>query len=1086
MMVDAGDNMFSFEDPHSILRMCQNWKVNAPVLHFSFAMPEKIEAKNREQYGKVLDLLKKNDIHPFAHMKACSVFASSFFNKELGGFPQAQEWIHKTPQGFWFSYGINPERYLVCPSHKDWLDKCLLQTAKKAVDWGAEGIFLDNLEAGAPCYCEKCKSDFMTHLKKNFSPDQWQSEFGVKDIERVDPSNFVPATFRDIREFGQSFFPKIPWRNRLWQEWIMFQMRVVASCVNEFCRQIKKYAKERYDRKLLIMVNNSEFKDYRYLAAKRINFEMLDYDIVWCEWDYPQTYSELQLVKALTNGKPTVSYGKDLRHLYGDIWHISERNADPTFPRRHPEYYLGYETFCEIAVVCSLNSILFDNQFSAFEETLQPLCKSISIEAISLNKLKIEEIEKYKALILPEVTCISEDEAGKITQFAESGGMVFVSGETARYDEHAQRRENPLYSLLSTFRYQEGIKTIGKGRILYFTSPHELAKGVLEKVDHAVKIISGETDFLMAWEKNGNLTVRIGSSKDLILEIRKDKENTPIFPYIIAPSQEYLGKQRLKPIFEDKDRLILSLPDVAGFLILVLEREECPVSLSLSPDFQWIDSSEKMLSAKVFLSNLADEEKKVQLEASFFEAATTGWRTQFRQRGKIVSEVFLLPERPEEFDLEITPPDNLKKQREIELFPIVQVKAIDPIRSCEYDKASLNLQRQVGIFSDYSIARMDPDDTVNLNRAGLATIIFNKDNTLACRTKVAGSAREIPSRELESPQLIPRNGVIAGFVPQVYPWPRAQRPRFIKPFIPFCPALGSFVMSDHNYDQNQPEGVKNFTYRIIENSLDSVATLFEFDQGPFHVWETIRCNSGDPRFYVHYRLRAREDSLVYSWDALRFGIPDNPRIYIGTGDELNIFDCTPGEITIPEEHWIAFHWPEKKVSLGLEFYSLSPYDKFKRRSPFIKQGNLSFQSPTLYLPVTHHSPIEVKKGCEYEFDFALTLFPVIPGLYQTDYSQPEEYIRQGQEICQRRLRQTSLVYPRKGAAAITEVRYWEKDKVVQSAIKVLNQAVIGVRKIWIHPEVLVNGREYPYETKGDVIEVNLPQPGRYSLRVSES
>lgn len=968
MMVDAGDNMFDISDPDSVWKVCRSWKMNFPIFHFSFGMPEKLEARNRKARERIFTYLKERGIHPAAYVKANGIFATSFFREDLEGIPEAKEWIHKTPDGLWFSYWIYPERYMICLSNEGWLEHYLLDRAKKAVDAGAEAIFLDNLEAEALCYCERCKKGFHQDLRSRLADEELKG-LGVGDLSSIDPSNLVPLGFRTLEEFEGPFFASLPWKDRLFQEWIFYQMRVVAKCINTFCRRIKDYAREKYGREILVMPNFGGFRDPKMFAAKRINFELLEHDVTWFEWDYPHTCAQLQFVKALTKKRPLSSYGKDLLHIYGDIWHISGRDADPTFPRRWLEWYSGYEPHARIAVVCSLPTILFDEGFTAFERVIEALCRRIPVEAVSLRRLADEELRGYDVLLLPKVTCLSEDEVEKVMGFAEAGGELFASKGTSRFDEHAKPTQNRLQRLLAELASSGSGKgmALGKGRLVYFTSLDQLVEGVLSEVDHPVMVLEGDTDFLMTCRRGEELAVRIGGARNLILEVRK--EGREMIPSLAAAKQEHLGIQPLTPLHEDEERMVLALPNVEGVSILNLSNRQQSVNLAISPGFRWIDSSEKAVSARVLVSQTGERKRRVGLKAEVFEGDDSAWRIEFREGGRTLSELMLPPGSSKELELAITTPDGWT-----ELYPTVVLKVVDPDSGAELDRATLKLQRSVAIFDRYSIAQMGPDDENNLDRTGLGVVLFNRNDAIACRTATVRSHRGSPGRELFGDQLIPRNGVITGFVPSLYPLPRGQRPRFIQPFISFSPGLGSYLVSDRIYDQSRPEGARNFFSKVEEDTLDSVAVLFEFDQPPFHVHETIRANSGTPGFQVTYEMMALEDGLVYSWYLPRFGVPQGARVCVATKGKIETLQAEAGYLPIPDEGRIEFLMEDKGKVLILELGGLEPYGHFKSKSPFITSSNLKFESPILSIPVAHRSAMEVRKGDEYRFEFSLTLF----------------------------------------------------------------------------------------------------------------
>jgi len=57
------------------------------------------------------------------------------------------------------------------------------------------------------------------------------------------------------------------------------------------------------------------------------------------------------------------------------------------------------------------------------------------------DRLEIEKISKYRAVLLPNIAMLSDRQCQQIRDYVRSGGSIMASFETSLYDENLQRRE---------------------------------------------------------------------------------------------------------------------------------------------------------------------------------------------------------------------------------------------------------------------------------------------------------------------------------------------------------------------------------------------------------------------------------------------------------------------------------------------------------------------------------------------------------------------------------------------------------------------------------------------------------------------
>lgn len=66
----------------------------------------------------------------------------------------------------------------------------------------------------------------------------------------------------------------------------------------------------------------------------------------------------------------------------------------------------------------------------------------IPFDIISTKVLDEKHLMKYKVLILPTLTCMSEDTANALRKYASRGGSVISTFETGLYDVFGEKRND--------------------------------------------------------------------------------------------------------------------------------------------------------------------------------------------------------------------------------------------------------------------------------------------------------------------------------------------------------------------------------------------------------------------------------------------------------------------------------------------------------------------------------------------------------------------------------------------------------------------------------------------------------------------
>ncbi|MCC6392975.1 MAG: beta-galactosidase trimerization domain-containing protein, partial [Bryobacterales bacterium] len=149
-----------------------------------------------------------------------------------------------------------------------------------------------------------------------------------------------------------------------------------------------------------------------------------------------------------------------------------------------------------------------DGEFAGITESL--LRAHVPFDVIDDVTLEKEPLDRYKAIFLPNVACMSDRVAARLRKYVEEGGNLFADFETSLYDETGVRRGD--FALSSEFGVSAGKGIAGPLPWDYLkpvTSPR-LAAGITRKMipstAYYVRTHAGEGE--VAWKFTAPLAGR--------------------------------------------------------------------------------------------------------------------------------------------------------------------------------------------------------------------------------------------------------------------------------------------------------------------------------------------------------------------------------------------------------------------------------------------------------------------------------------------------------------------------------------------------------------------------------------------------
>jgi hypothetical protein len=178
---------------------------------------------------------------------------------------------------------------------------------------------------------------------------------------------------------------------------------------------------------------------------------------------------ELAVSMAFNYRKHVPGYG----YLGGAGIEGPERTFTPEaefFREYQDRYYTETENVADVAVLRTWPSMAYSIAGTQAPVLLMEqvlIQHKVPFDIIFDEQMKT--ISRYKAIVVPGQECLSREWVNVLTDYAQKGGTLVLSGNTAEYNEYRQRRSgNPLWTLAGLSRPAViTVKSVGKGKLVY-------------------------------------------------------------------------------------------------------------------------------------------------------------------------------------------------------------------------------------------------------------------------------------------------------------------------------------------------------------------------------------------------------------------------------------------------------------------------------------------------------------------------------------------------------------------------------------------------------------------------------------------
>jgi hypothetical protein len=451
-------------ESEAALRRLKEQGVEVFHTHFYKGFGMAAEMPGMEQTKRTAETAHKLGLKVDTYLQWSSLMYETFFAEE----PRAQNWIERDAFGrpIMLTYGYQQSyRYRPCFANQEYLDylKKIVRYAVEEVK--TDFIHFDNFNSNPEpdsCHNETCTLGFRAYLKKKYTPEQRKERFGFENVDYVNPPQWnewnPPARMQII------FDPAI-------QEWIDYRCQVLADALH----QMAAYAKS-LNPEVVIEVNPHGITggNRGWEAAIDHSRVLKSTEVFWTEESVEPGYgADGRLLSHIRSFKLARTYRNILMaYISGNPVAIAEALAfnqtigsagnSPLRPdmlrylafyRKYRDLYTGSRDVANVAVLRSFPSITYNQRIVQLSTILteQALIQGhIPFDMIFDEHL--ENLSRYKVLVLPDTECLSDAQLAAIRKFVAAGGGLVASGQAGRYDQW--RRLRPVRGLAGLIEAQ--------------------------------------------------------------------------------------------------------------------------------------------------------------------------------------------------------------------------------------------------------------------------------------------------------------------------------------------------------------------------------------------------------------------------------------------------------------------------------------------------------------------------------------------------------------------------------------------------------------------------------------------------------
>ncbi|MCK9413281.1 MAG: hypothetical protein M0Q53_13340 [Prolixibacteraceae bacterium] len=576
--------------------------VTMAIIHFYKGFGLEAEKQQLEDSKRLAALCRKYGLRVGVYIGSTIGYETMLVEK-----PEAKEWFvpdyFGQPVRYDATQTFRKRVYFMHPGYIKYMKEVIRIAVQ---DLKADLIHFDNtsMQAQPPIFFHPMAiEDFRTFLREKYTPEQLEERLGFSNVTYVEPPLYKGSG-------GEIKDPVV-------QEWTDFRCRQLAKYYNEMGLYIQSLNPE------VAVENNphSGMSGTNTVWNQGVDYPrlLLNTNAVWTEEGNNASFTNDLLISKIRSykmagllnnmiftytGETTLQIAEAMAYNRQCIGMVGGGLAGYQLPEEQRkyirffhdkfEYYRDIKTIADVAVLHSFSTMANNNDRPyvstfLFEQSL--IQAKIPFDIIFDDNL--EDLSKYKALVLADQENLSDDKLDLIRKFVSNGGGLVATEQTSLKTEWGQRKRDfglndllnvkaPELEELIYFEYAEtktkmtsSVKSqVGSGRVMYIP---EIIPSIQKPSGDAMtskywKLPKNNDELIQAvkWASGDDLSINVTAPPFVTVELTASEKGDKMMLHIINYNirREKLVKDinvslRIPKLKQVKELLLLT-PDREG------------------------------------------------------------------------------------------------------------------------------------------------------------------------------------------------------------------------------------------------------------------------------------------------------------------------------------------------------------------------------------------------------------------------------------------------------------------------------------------------------------------------------------------
>lgn len=485
--------------------------INLVWIHFFKGFGMEFEKEEMERSRDYIERAHKRGLKVGTYVTLGSLTPETLLIEE----PDAQNWFQVNQDGLPPSCQTTHQCFRVRPCYNaEGYLRYMERVCGHAIDCGADMIHFDNIGYNAEpdtCHCPVCVAAFREMLREQYGPQTeasraaGQARFGHNTFTHVRP----PIYNRWNQAINQRRLKVVHQ-----QEWVKFKVKSLTQALARLSRFIeRKNPNTAVEANLfkafgentdwLHGINYNEqlpWLDYAFseepnkpgainkhgstITRGRTFKTARAFDVaiqVYHHHGPSPSHYELSLAENLAfNAKGLGHFGGPMSGFWAPGHaHLAESDERQRVARQYIEFYrqhrealfLNTRSLATVAVYRDTESLAYnavETHLSQINVEQMLIERNIPFDLIYPRHLN--DLSRYRAVVLANAECLSDESAATLTAFVEHGGGLLITDETGKYDAWRRARAKPALARLLGADFQPSQPTrasFGNGKAAF-------------------------------------------------------------------------------------------------------------------------------------------------------------------------------------------------------------------------------------------------------------------------------------------------------------------------------------------------------------------------------------------------------------------------------------------------------------------------------------------------------------------------------------------------------------------------------------------------------------------------------------------